>query len=217
LPLAQAQEFYYISVWSQFGIKQTSLSLPEGIAVDPSTGNVYVADTANNRIQVFSRDGTFLSKWGRYGSITNGTLRSPTGIAVDQAGTVYVADTDNNRIQVFSRDGTFIKWGTYGPQKGSFNHPEGIAVDPSTGNVYVADTANNRIQVFSSNGTFLFGIGKYGESEEGLRSPSGIAVDPSTGNVYVADTANNRIQLLSKSTITTLKPAPMPSNNRSRF
>src|ERR671933_158447 len=87
LPLAQAQEFYYISVWSQFGIKQTSLSLPEGIAVDPSTGNVYVADTANNRIQVFSRDGTFLSKWGRYGSITNGTLRSPTGIAVDQAGT----------------------------------------------------------------------------------------------------------------------------------
>ncbi|MDQ3903790.1 MAG: PQQ-dependent sugar dehydrogenase, partial [Thermoproteota archaeon] len=123
-----------------------------GIAVDPSSHNVYVADTANNRIQVFSSNGTFLSKWGGYGG--------------------------------------------YGSGNGTFNHPEGIAVEQ--GIVYVSDTDNHRIQVFSSNGTFLSKLGMYGilehsRSEENLRSPSGIAVDPSSHNVYVADTANNRI------------------------
>ena len=75
---------------------------------------MYVADTANHRIQVFSSNGTFISKWGKYGC-RNGTLRSPEGIAVDHDGNVYVADTANNRIQVFSSNGTFIsKWGGYG-------------------------------------------------------------------------------------------------------
>ena len=70
-----------------------------------------MADTANHRIQVFSSNGNFISKWGGYGS-RNGFLRSPEGIAVDQEGNVYVADTGNNRIQVFSSNGTFIsKWG----------------------------------------------------------------------------------------------------------
>ena len=91
-----------------------SLKSPEGIALDQE-GNVYVADTANNRIQVFSSNGNFISKWGENGS-ANGTLRSPEGIAVDSSsGNVYVADTANNRIQVFSSNGTFIsKWGENG-------------------------------------------------------------------------------------------------------
>src|SRR5688572_20615113 len=71
LPLAYSQEFYYIS--SQFRTAAVNLSEPEGIAIDPSSGNVYVADTANNRIQVFSSNGTFISKWGTFGG-GNGTL-----------------------------------------------------------------------------------------------------------------------------------------------
>jgi tripartite motif-containing protein 71 len=77
------------------------LSSPQGIAVDSSSGNVYVVDTANNRIKKFSSNGTFITEWGRYGT-GNGSLNSPRGIALDQAGNVYVADTGNNRIQVFS-------------------------------------------------------------------------------------------------------------------
>jgi DNA-binding beta-propeller fold protein YncE len=53
-PLAYSQELYYISSWSQFGREETSLSSPAGIAVDSSSGNVYVADTANNRISAFT-------------------------------------------------------------------------------------------------------------------------------------------------------------------
>src|SRR5215207_8792797 len=94
LPLAYSQEFAYISTWSEFGTEETNLSSSEGIAVDSSSGNVYVADTVNNRIQIFSSNGTFIAEWGRYGT-GNGSLSSPRGIALDQAGNVYVADTGN--------------------------------------------------------------------------------------------------------------------------
>ncbi|MDQ3903563.1 MAG: PQQ-dependent sugar dehydrogenase, partial [Thermoproteota archaeon] len=103
-----------------------------------------------NRVQVFSGNGTFITKWGGYGNI-NGTLRSPSGVATDQRGNVYVADTANNRVQVFSGNGTFItKWGNFGSYflNGSFSWPAAIAVNPSNGNVYVADTANNRVSAF---------------------------------------------------------------------
>jgi secreted PhoX family phosphatase len=153
LPLAYSQEFAYISTWSEFGTEETTLSSPEGIAVDSSSGNVYVADTGNNRIQVFSSNGTFISEWG--GGYTpraiNGSFDRPSDIVLDQAGNVYVADTGNNRIQTFSSNGTFISvLGRDGDANGTLRSPEGIAVDSSSGNVYVADTGNNRISVFTS-------------------------------------------------------------------
>src|SRR5918992_324937 len=202
LPLAYSQEFAYISTWSEFGTQETSLSSPEGIAVDSSSGNVYVADTANNRIQVFSSNGTFISKWGGgYAPrAINGSFDHPSDISLDQAGNVYVADTANNRIQVFSSNGTFISvLGRDGGANGTLRSPEGIAVDSSSGNVYVADTANNRIQVFSSNGTFIskWGGGYAPRAINGsFDHPSDISLDQA-GNVYVADTANNRIQVFS--------------------
>jgi aldose sugar dehydrogenase len=197
-PLVYSQEFYPIIKWGKYGIEDSTFKAPKGIAVDSSSGNVYVADTANNRIQVFSSNGTFLSEWGRYGT-GNGTLNYPEGIAVDSSsGNVYVADTANNRIQVFSSNGTFLSgWGRYGgiAGNGTLRSPAGIAVDSSSGNVYVADTAHNRIQVFSSNGTFITKWGTLGQVDINFRSPAGIAVDSSSGNVYVADTANNRISV----------------------
>ena len=66
---------------------------PTGIAIDGS-GRLYVVDTKNNRVQVFTNEGTFL---GRLGT----KLNEPSGIAIDDSGAVYVADTENDRIQVF--------------------------------------------------------------------------------------------------------------------
>jgi tripartite motif-containing protein 71 len=148
LPLAYSQELSYVSTEGRSGIEETDLSLPAGITVDSSSGNVYVADTANNRIQVFSSNGTFISIWGRYGE-RNGTFSHPQGVAIDQEGNVYVADTDNHRIQVFSSNGTFIStWGRYGIDEIGMRFPEGVAIDQE-GNVYVADTANHRISAFT--------------------------------------------------------------------
>ena len=100
LPLAYSQQFYYILSLGSFGTGTGKLSEPAGIALDQE-GNVYVADTGNNRIQVFSSNGTYISKWGVYGN-RNGTLKSPEGITLDQEGNVYVADTGNNRISAYT-------------------------------------------------------------------------------------------------------------------
>ena len=70
------------------------------MAVDAS-GNVYVADMVNDRIQKFTSEGTFLAKWGSQGN-GDGQFRIPSGVAVDASGNVYVADSDNDRIQVFA-------------------------------------------------------------------------------------------------------------------
>jgi DNA-binding beta-propeller fold protein YncE len=63
---------------------------------------LFVADVENHRIQAFTLDGKFLYKWGTVGN-ASGEMRSPCGVAVDDAGSIYVADTYNNRVQKFSR------------------------------------------------------------------------------------------------------------------
>ena len=102
LPLAYSQELSFIPIFREIGKGREKLVGPEGIAVDPSSGNVYVADTANHRISVFSSNGTFISKWGQFGAV-DGSFKSPTGIAIDpSSGNVYVADTANHRISKYS-------------------------------------------------------------------------------------------------------------------
>ena len=161
------------------------------MAVDGS-GNVYVADAWNDRIQKFDSDGNFLTKWGTEGD-GDGQFMSPSGVAVDGSGSVYVADTNNGRIQKFDSEGNFLtKWGTEGSDDGQFRGPHGVAVDGS-GNVYVADAWNDRIQKFDSEGNFLTKWGTEGSDDGQFRGPHGVAVD-GTGNVYVTDTWNYRIQ-----------------------
>ena len=166
-------------------------NLPNGVAVD-NTGNIYIADTGNHRIQKFNSKGQFIAKWGNEGS-GDGQFYNPYGIAIDSSGNVYVADTGNHRIQKFTSNGQFIaKWGSYGTGDGQFNLPRGIAID-SSDNIYVADTGNSRIQKFTSAGQFVTKWGSKGSGDGQLNEPSDIAVDGS-GNVYVADTNNHRIQ-----------------------
>jgi sugar lactone lactonase YvrE len=193
------QELLPIATWGDQGVSDGNFKSPSSVAVD-SAGNVYVADTGNNRIQKFSGNGTFVTKWGTYGT-ANGSFNQPHGIGIitqsdNESNSILVADTENNRIQMFSDNGTFItQWGRYGISNGNFKSPSSVAVD-SASHVHVADTGNNRIQMFSDNGTFITQWGRYGSTFGNFKSPSSIAVD-SAGNVYVADTGNNRIQKFS--------------------
>ncbi len=86
--------------WGSLGFGDGQFRNPQGIAVD-GAGNVYVADSGNDRIQKFSASGAFLAKWGSEGS-EDGQFLFPEGIAVDSLGDVYVADSENNRIQKFA-------------------------------------------------------------------------------------------------------------------
>jgi DNA-binding beta-propeller fold protein YncE len=156
------------------------LSDPHDIAVD-SEGNVYAADTDNDRIQKFDPNGTFITKWGTSGS-GNGQFSWPVGIAIDNSGNVYVADVGNMRLQKFDPNGTFItQWGTTGSGNGQFSWLSGVAVD-NAGNVYVADYGNSRIQKFNPNGAFITKWGTYGSGNGQFIGPWGVAVD-NAGNV----------------------------------
>ncbi|MHC4508450.1 MAG: NHL repeat-containing protein [Planctomycetota bacterium] len=136
-----------IKRWGSKGIGDGQFDSPEGIAVDKS-GNVYVCDRQNCRIQKFDSDGRFLAKWGKEGS-DDGEFHFPAAVAIDKEGNVYVADTDNHRIQKFTAEGKFLtEWGEFGEASGQLNVPLGIAVDAS-GNVFVSDSHNHRIQKFA--------------------------------------------------------------------
>ena len=86
---------------------------PRGIAID-SSGYVYVADKDNHRIQKFTSNGQFVTKWGSNGS-GDGQFNEPIDIAIDRGGYFYVLERGNNRIQKFTSDGQFVtKWGGWG-------------------------------------------------------------------------------------------------------
>ena len=160
-------------------------------------------NTDNHRVQKFTSDGQFVTKWGSDGG-GDGQFDTPAGIAVDSSGNVYVVDKYNHRIQKFTSDGQFItKWGSWGSGDGQFIFPSGIAID-SSGYIYVTDTGNHRIQKFTSDGQFVTKWGSLGSNPGEFSYPRGIAVS-SDGKVYVSDTGNNRIQVF--------KPASsVPSN-----
>jgi hypothetical protein len=184
--------YTFVTKWGSFGSGDGQFNFPEGIAVDGS-GNVYVADNGNDRVDKFDSTGTFLTKWGSSGS-GNGQFDFPAGIAADGSGNVYVTDANNNnRVQKFNSTGTFLtKWGSSGSGDGQFDTPGGAVVDQS-GNVYVADANNFRIQKFNSTGTFLTKWGSSGSGDGEFQHPYGVTVNGS-GIVYVADSDNHRIQ-----------------------
>jgi hypothetical protein len=87
------------STWGGIGSGDGLFNHPSAIAVD-GLGHVFVADSGNNRIQVFYADGTYIGQWGTDGS-GSGQFDQPLGIAADASGRVYVSDTGNNRIEQF--------------------------------------------------------------------------------------------------------------------
>ncbi|MCX6927851.1 MAG: 6-bladed beta-propeller [Verrucomicrobia bacterium] len=117
---------------------------PEGVCVD-AQDRLYVADSCNHRIQVFSTDGKFIRAYGKAGK-GKGELGYPYDICVDAAGRQYVCEFGNSRIQVFdANDQPLEIIGGPGLAPGQFNNPWGVALD-SAGNLYVADSQNHRVQ-----------------------------------------------------------------------
>ncbi len=170
---------------------------PWGIAVDKS-GNVYVADTWNHRIQKFDSNGKFLTMWGTNGD-TRGVanidpllLYGPRAIVIDAQGNLYVTDTGNKRVLKFSPDGTpLAQYGGVGASNGQFLEPVGLAIDPQ-GNIFVADTWNQRIQKFDSNFNFIKAWPVEAWDTQTVVNKPYLAVDPN-GNVFASDPEGSRI------------------------
>jgi len=141
------------------------LNGPTGVAVDAS-GNLYIADTLNNRVRKVSSDGIIttvagngsLSYSGDGGPATSAQLNGPQGLAADHSGNVFIADFGNNRVRKISSSGIITTVagngvagfsGDGGPAASAeLNGPAGIAVD-SAGDVFFADSVNNRVRKVS--------------------------------------------------------------------
>ncbi len=172
--------------------------VPEAVAID-AAGNLYVADTDNNRIRKVAPDGT-VSTLGDAAAGTPAALSHPEHVAVDAAGNVYVSDRDDNQIRKIAPNGAVTifageKNAGYADGTGAaaqFDKPEGLTVD-GAGSLYVADLRNNRIRKIAPDGTVstFAGSGASGRLDSKgtaaqLSSPQSLTSD-ALGNLYVAD------------------------------
>jgi uncharacterized protein (TIGR03437 family) len=191
------------------------LNTPTGVAVDKS-GNVYIADSGNQRVRKVASDGsisTFAGNGtagfaGDGGAAANAQLYTPFGLAVDPSGNLYIAELGNSRVRKVSTAGTISTVagngnaaysGDGGPAvNAQLNCPLAVAAD-AAGNIYIADTLNSRVRVVTATGLIATvagnGIAGYagdlGQATAAqIASPAGIAVD-SAGSLYIADGATH--------------------------
>jgi sugar lactone lactonase YvrE len=151
-------------LWEKSGPRQpTTCCQTWWPAIDPATGDIWVADSFANVFWIFKPDGTFVDAWGTPGSgpgqldlatHRSGEPQSAGGIAFAPDGTFYVADTGNHRVEKFGASRRFVDaWGSFGSADGQFAEPFGIVTDGKT--VYVSDDDRGDIQAFDPNGRFL--------------------------------------------------------------
>ena len=201
----------YIAQFGTAGSGPGQLKEPRSTAIAAS-GNTYVLDSGNSRVQEFSSAGAYIGTFGTLGT-GNGNFKMPYAMVEDTKGNLWVADTGNNRVQEFNSKNEYSsQFGSEGAAAGQFKEPKGIAIT-GTGSIFVSDGANNRIEKFNEKGefqlTFGYGVsngeaklqvctstcraGIAGSGAGQFNAPRGIAVS-GAGNVWVADSANHRIE-----------------------
>jgi sugar lactone lactonase YvrE len=201
----------------------TSAALTEvfGVVVD-GAGNLYIADTYNNRIRKVSASTGIITTvagsgdfgdGGDYGPATSAQLSFPNGVAVDASGNLFIADTENSEIRrVDATTGTITRIAGYansgyagdgGPaSEAALSYPEGVGVD-SAGDVFIADSGNSVVrEIIASTDVIatIAGNGAYGYGGDGgpavnaqFSYPQGVAVD-SSGNVFITDNGSSTIR-----------------------
>jgi len=174
------------------GGKTGQFTFPDGLALD-SSGNVWVVDEGNNRLEEFNEKGEFLHQYGTTKGSGNGQLSQPVDVVYDNSN-LYVTEAGNQRVQEFSTAGAYVaKFGSEGTGNGQFKVPYAIAAGPVTNDLYVTDRENSRVEVFTAGGKFLDSFGSKGKGSGQMELPTGVAANTSEA-VYVSDHGNERVQ-----------------------
>ena len=208
---------------------------PKGVNMDGS-GNLYISDTSNNRIQKVDTDGIITTVAGGGNDLGDGIpatearLTAPTDTVVDFAGNLYISTQGGNRIRKVNTDGIITTAAGKGPAgyngdgipatDALLNDACGITMD-TLGNLYIADTNNHRIRKVDTNGiiTTVAGNGNNGFIGDGgfsvesqIDHPRDVAVD-SAGNLYFSDSYNHRIRKVDASGIITTVSGSGPAGS----
>jgi len=167
-------EVTFLNNWGGIGSGEGQVNGPTDVAVGP-TGQVYVVDSWNDRVQRFDAVGNYLGQWGSIG-IGDGQFDNPEGVAVGPTGQVYVTDklvvTGNARVQRFDAVGNYeTQWDLEGGS-GPFDEPTGVAVVP-TGQVYVTEWQNHRVQRFFDSDAWVSGTNTF---VDGTVGPTSVGV-----------------------------------------
>lgn len=189
--------YAYLGTYGGNGHSIGRFSIVRAVAsslTDP-TGGVYVADTANNRIQRLAADGRVIGAWGIAGR-GPGYLTRPRGVTFGPGGGIAVADSFDHRIALFAADGTYSGqlgrinrlngFATPGGKIGQYLLPGAVAFD-GAGNLWVADTYNSRLVRVDS-----AGVAAFTTPAGQLSRPRGLA-SAADGSVYVADTGHGNV------------------------
>ena len=165
-------------------------NLPTNIKIHPQTGNMYICDQYNHRVQIVKEDFSLVGSFGKEGN-QEGDLLYPTDLAFDSSGCVHVVDSRNERVQVFTRSGRYL--GQY-RDKGTAGSllPYSNCIDTSRDRVYVGEYTHC-ISIFTSLGRFVGSFGKRGTGPGDFASPCKVAMH--TGLIFVSDCSNGRVQI----------------------
>ena len=178
---------------SETGNGPLQFNISIGITVHPTTGQIFIADRWNHRIQVLNKDLTYSHSFGKKRSSPE-QFNEPYDVTFDNEGYLYVTDRYNHCIKKFTSTGQYIStFSSHGSNPGQINDPSSIIINNNL--LYVSDCGNNRISIFDTNGCFIHCFGKRGSGEGEFNRAYGITVD-SLGNLYVSDTFNNRLVVL---------------------
>jgi len=182
------------------------LQRPTGITFNRHDKRLYVADTMQHQLLVFSRLGEFIGRLGARGD-QPGTFNFPTHLGSDLQGNIYITDSMNFRAQILpAADGAWLVFGRHGNGSGDFASPKGIGADQN-GNIYIAETLFDNVQIFDHSGAYLLAVGSQGSGQGQFWMPSGLFIDENN-RLYVCDTYNKRIQLFDLLTGTAGEAAP---------
>ncbi|HHJ15240.1 MAG TPA: 6-bladed beta-propeller [Gammaproteobacteria bacterium] len=166
---------------------------PTGVLFEQATGYLYIVDTTEHAIKVYSGAGSLVRQFGRRGH-GPGEFNFPTALWQDRQGHLLVTDSLNFRIQKLDTGGRFIsRFGQLGDASGDMSRPKGVATD-SSGHVYVVDSMFHAFQIFDDTGELLLILGSQGHGAGEFWLPTGIFIAPDD-RIYISDSHNRRVQI----------------------
>ena len=179
------------------GFKGDKDFVPNHVAVNFKTGDIYITGVGKPFIVIFNKDGRFKGYLYPEMEVNGSKIYSVvSNVSSDSFGNVYLVALDFGQIFVFDKDGNFLrKFGTKGANFGQLSQPSSVAVDEKSGRIYVTDPMRHAVLAYNMGGDFLFEFGGRGWAPGWFNYPVDVAVD-NKGNVIVTDWLNNRVQIL---------------------